>query len=268
LFALPDYQYGYPAYEHGYRLAAETRKRLNIDPSEPISGLRELIEARLGIPVVQQELGQTFAGATLSNGDVRGIVVNLLGMNENVWVRRMTLCHELGHLLWDPNNRLNKLTVDRYAEIENPYGAGGQRPRDPVEIRANAFAISFLAPPSAVENAVDKLGANDAVAYLMENYGIGSTAARAHIENVVHIRPNVQVRDLPNPSDEWNARESYAVDFFPVHGTPYSRTGKFATLVARAAIKGLISLDSAASLLAATPAAVEQQLSTLAELHA
>ena len=122
--AAPDPNFGYPAWRHGYRLAERTRNLLGLSSDEPIGSLRLLIEDRLGIPVVQQALGQRFAGATLANGGTRGIVVNEEGMNENVWVRRMTMGHELGHLLWDPDQQLNRLNVDAYEDLDRPYYEG------------------------------------------------------------------------------------------------------------------------------------------------
>jgi hypothetical protein len=142
---IPDGDYSYPTFRRGYVLASTTRELLNIGPTDPIPNLKRLVEETLGIPVVQQSLANRFAGATLANRADRGIVVNEQGQNSNVWVRRMTIAHELGHLLWDPDSRLNKLKVDQYDELQTDYRTTSMK--DPVEIRTNAFSISFLAPP-------------------------------------------------------------------------------------------------------------------------
>src|SRR5665213_1794222 len=114
---IPSDDYGNklsPAYQKGYSLARRSRELLGILPGEPIESLKELIESRLRIPVIQLELNSAFAGATVASGARRGIVVNLAGDNEHPLMRRMTMAHELGHLLWDPDRRLQRLAVDRY----------------------------------------------------------------------------------------------------------------------------------------------------------
>ncbi|MEZ4468586.1 MAG: ImmA/IrrE family metallo-endopeptidase [bacterium] len=137
---------GRPAWEAGYELAHRTRDLLRLMPDEPIENLHALIEDRLGILVIQDELPAWLAGATVAVGELRGIVVNTVGSNQNVWVRRATMAHELGHLLWDPAERLQSLTFDRHQDLDRP-----ERANDVVEQRANAFAIELLAPQAALQ---------------------------------------------------------------------------------------------------------------------
>ena len=80
-----DYQY--PAWRSGMKLAAQTREKLGYKSDEPIRGLKDIVENKLGIPVIQADLNPRFAGATIANGTARGIVLNLGGPNQNVWVR-------------------------------------------------------------------------------------------------------------------------------------------------------------------------------------
>ena len=238
-----DSNYAYPTYERGYELAARTRSELNLHDEEPIH-LRPFVEERLSIPIVQQAMSPRFAGATVvANGD-RGIVVNEAGSNENVWVRRMTIAHELGHLLWDPESKLDKLKVDRYSDVQHDYRGVA----DVAEIRANAFAVSFLAPPQIVSEIARKTEDKaSAVADVMTRFGISSTAAKHHIKNVSGIDvSDVKARDLPHPSDEWIATENLTLDWFPIDKTPVSRRGRFASFVARTYERGLISDDTAA----------------------
>lgn len=138
----PDPDYSYPTYKQGYRLARKTRQLLDLDDEEPVESVRKVIEDQFGLPLVQESMTRKLAGATLANGAIRGIMVNEAGSNTNVWVRRMTLCHELGHLLWDPDDKLKKVTVDTYADLEQ---SDREQDRDIAEIRANAFAVAFLA---------------------------------------------------------------------------------------------------------------------------
>jgi len=249
-----DSRYGdadYPAWWHGYRLAAATREKLGLTPNSPIPSLRTLVEDQLKIPLVQVRLPRSIAGATIANGNSRGVVVNIEGENQNVWVRRTTIAHELGHLLWDPDPSLSKLRVDLYQDFE----AHLFDVTDHVEARANAFAVEFLAPQVAVrqlyEDAADK---SQVARQVMERFGISFTSAKFQIWNSLERR--ISFNDLrtddTHPTDEWVGRESYALDFFKPESVPESRRGYFSGLVAAVEQKGLITADSAASYLGCT----------------
>jgi Zn-dependent peptidase ImmA (M78 family) len=231
-------------------LAAKTRDYLGLGTKNPVSSIKRLIEVTLGIPVVQQKLADRFAGATIANGRDRGIVVNEQGQNSNVFVRRMTMAHELGHLLWDPDDQLNQLKVDQYDDLRTDVEGGAKK--DPVEIRTNAFAISFLAPPEGVRLiASENANAADILDMVIQTYGISATAAKYHIRNVT----GQDVSAIPTrglPSDEWIAAENMTIDWFPLKDTPISRRGRFPVLVARAFRSGLISGDTASLYLRST----------------
>ena len=147
----PDHVYGgydLPAWKIGYELASKTREILGISPREPIANLRSLVEEKLQIPLIQDELSPKIAGATVQSGDDRGIVINIRGKNFNTWSGRLTIAHELGHLLWDPDQKLETLIVDQNERLsEAPWSTN-----NPVEQRANAFAIEFLAPQSVIKD--------------------------------------------------------------------------------------------------------------------
>lgn len=249
----PSENYGdkdYPAWLHGYWLATRTRELLGLSKEEPIECLRQLVES-LGIPVVQTTLPASFAGATVRNLGTRGIVLNTVGDNSNVWVRRATLAHELGHLLWDPDQKLRTLRVDEYRRLEDaPWSV-----RDPVEARANAFAIELLAPSGVVADYVAHIGDEIDVRPVMERFGISATAARYHVWNATgrghYTFSSIRASDSA-PTEEWRARESFTVDYFPLSDTPESRRGRFAAVTARAAERGLITEDSAGAYLTAS----------------
>lgn len=240
-----SHDYTFPTYEAGYRLAARTRALLGIDEHVPIPSLRRLIEHDLNIPLIETELGQSLAGATIANGNRRGIVANIQGRNENPWIRRMTLAHELGHLLWDPDQHLERLAVDRYDEIIGEV----KNLQDRVEMRANAFAVAFLAPPAEVDRIVRENGGGwKAAIHLSEHFGISLTASRAHIQNICRFNL-IAGKGGPEVSDEWKAQEDRTNDFFPITETPVSRRGRFSWAVVSAVGGKLISEDTAAALL-------------------
>ncbi|MFI0848422.1 ImmA/IrrE family metallo-endopeptidase [Mesorhizobium sp. IMUNJ 23232] len=242
--------YSYPAWQRGYELADLARAKIGLSPVDPIPSLRNLIERRLGIPLVQDSLDERFAGATIANGGTRGIVVNEAGKNHNVWVRRMTLAHELGHLLTDPDDRLNRLRVDEYDGIESDARAV----KDRVEMRANGFAIAFLAPPAAMQMLSER---HSDPAQLLNRvigeYGVSRTAATYHLRNICQVEVSqVASADIVVEHDEWLARENQTIDYFPITTTPISRRGLFAYLVTLAEERKLISRETAATWLKAS----------------
>ena len=149
----PDGYYGSlenPAWRVGQELSERARKILGLG-LDPVKSMRKLVEDTLRIPLIQVELSQkTIAGATISvtDGDEtwRGIVLNLKGDNENALVRRATIAHEIAHLLFDPEEYLNKVRVDTYKGLESdpsriPFVADNENYR--VEQRANSFRDQF-----------------------------------------------------------------------------------------------------------------------------
>ena len=262
-----------PAWKVGYELAESARDIPGLNRA-PIPSIRELVEVRLGIPVVQAPLpGNTeIAGATVAttSGDgneVRGIILNTEGANKNVWVRRATLAHELGHLLYDPDDRLENLRIDSYEESEtDPQGLNDM---DFVEQRANAFAIAFLAPNDAVREIASLPLSAETVAETMRKFGIGRIAARYHIYNCYHRTheiPSAET-DAETPSDEQKALENFTVDYFPFSGTKDPRRGRFAYLVGKCHKIGLISEYTAAMYLQCTAAELAEKLDFLIELY-
>ena len=179
----PSADYGRLPYMAGYNLAEHARERLRLG-LEPIDSLRGLAEERLGIPIIQVKLPTAIAGATVSAHGQRGIVLNTAGRNSNVWIRRTTLAHELGHILFDPEEELSNVRVDSYDEVAR-NAEHGDLPRDVVEQRANAFAVEFLAPSEGVKSLVPSPASVSAtsIAEVMSVFGIGPAAARFHVGN-------------------------------------------------------------------------------------
>ncbi|MEQ1936353.1 MAG: ImmA/IrrE family metallo-endopeptidase, partial [Fimbriimonadaceae bacterium] len=240
-----------PAWLIGYDLAHQTRRYLGLAEDDPIESLKELIERRLFIPVVQQDLPEKFAGATVASGGSRGIVVNLQGNNQNVWVRRMTLAHELAHLLWDPDSRLRSLIVDKYTDVLSRYKRDA---RDYVEMRANGFAVEFLAPQAAIRRVVDSAENDaDAIRLVMTTFGISKTAALYHVANAFNRTKEFSGQISSEPEVDWAGREELAVSYFEPRSVPLSRRGHFAAYVVRAMENSLISGDTASTLLGCEP---------------
>ena len=254
----PSRHYGdrsYPAWRHGFFLAQQARQLMGLSADQTVDSMRSLCESTLRLPVLQVDLAQRIAGATIANGDVRGIVVNTIGPNENVWIRRATVAHELGHLLYDPDEVLDSLRVDEVDVVERDARDDSW---DPVERRANAFAVEFLAPQRHVLQEYRRHPTADGgIRAVCNRFGISYTMARYQIwngidrsvplEQIVVDRGSTPV----SPSDEWRGRESFTADYFPLNGTSPARRGSFAGLVAKAEQLNLLSPETAASYLQA-----------------
>ena len=254
---------GFPAYEWGYHLARQTREILGLGDRR-IPSMRELTEQRLGFPVIQCELGSQVAGATIDVGEGRrAVVVNISGGNRHAYVRRATIAHELGHLLYDPPRELNSLRVDAYADLERPANDVPDR----VEQRANAFAVELIAPQSAAVQEHLAHGTNQ-LDEVVHEYGISFTAARYQIWN--GLERAVPLDDLTverdRPLDHWEAAEAFTVDYHPVRRIRPSRAGRFSALVVRAAQEAHISWDTAREWLEADEPDMERAKRMLPDL--
>jgi Zn-dependent peptidase ImmA (M78 family)/transcriptional regulator with XRE-family HTH domain len=254
----PDSYYGgpgSPAFERGYELAQHARSKLGLG-QEPIKSMRDLCESTLGLPIIQAPLGNDVAGATIEvDGQRRAVVVNLDGHNRNPYIRRATVAHELGHVLYDPPSRLNNLRVDAYADLDRDVA----QVRDPVEQRANAFAVEFLAPQAAAI-ARYRESPQDGLAAVMHTFGVSFTTARYQLWN--GLNRTVSLDELRSDNLRWmsnvEAEESYTVDYHPIVGIRPARAGRFSAVVVRAASERRISWDTAAEWLITTPAAAQR----------
>ena len=244
---------GNPAWRIGYGLAEQARQHLGLGDG-PVSSMRSLVEEVLGVPVIQARLPNEIAGATVAvtgedGFEYRGIVLNTVGQNQNVWIRRATLAHEIGHLLYDPDNRLERIRVDTY-EMNGANPQGGST--DYVEQRANAFAIAFLAPLDAVRRTARTPITGESISEVMRHFGLSLTSARFHVYNAHYRQYDMPSGDdIPEtwPGDDWKASENFTADYFPIEHTPIQRRGQFAGVVAAAYEYGLISEQTAAAYL-------------------
>jgi Zn-dependent peptidase ImmA (M78 family) len=249
---------GYPAYRHGYYLAQDARDKLGL-AQRPIDSLRELSEEILGVPIIQTHLGGRIAGVTVDTGTTRAIVLALDGENRTALTRRSTIAHELGHLLFDPADRLNHLRVDNYEDVDRRL----DEVRDPVEQRANAFSVEFIAPQGAIEDVFRAHDSDDkGLAAVISTFGISFTAATHQISNAIERRIIPGVWHTPRLTEEylqrWEAAEAYSIDMHPLRALRPSRRGRFSAVVVKAADAGAISWDTAAQYLESERTEVEE----------
>lgn len=134
------------AVDQGNRLAEWAVARVG-DASRTVAAhdLAAVVEQVFGVDVAVVDLGVGFDGLAASSDDVRLIV---LSTSQVPWRQRFTLAHELGHLLAGDDHGVH-LDEDVFAK---------EQQRDTSEMRANAFAASFLMPADVLAAAVGQHG--------------------------------------------------------------------------------------------------------------
>lgn len=250
-----------PAYKVGYELAKQTRQLLNIDPSKEISSMKDLLH-QIGIPYILADLSPAIAGATVATNNSRCIIANVNGKNENPLIRRIAIAHEVAHLLWDPDERLESVNVSLYEKIDTLFNNDVHF----IEQRANAFAVEFLMPSEYIESKKSSESIIDYIRRIMDTYGTSFTSTKYHLfcnhkitkEEFQYLEQS-SARVQTEASDEWKAQEDFTLDYFPIQSTPINKRGFFAYWVCKALKERLISEDSASSFLECSNDDVKKQ---------
>lgn len=140
---LPSYRYGSPrsrwdAVAQGRELAHQERQRLELGIA-PLLDPAEVLESQ-GLAVLELRLPTGLSGFTVR---FDGRVICGLNVDHAITRQRFSVVHEYCHALVDH---------DRPGIV-----SGREMADDLREVRANAFAIYFLAPPDAIEHALQSL---------------------------------------------------------------------------------------------------------------
>lgn len=214
-FAVPPSPPRRETWKSGRDLATQLRQRLRIDG--PVRSMLDVVEKRLGIQVIWQDLPVDVAGYTFCD-EIHGpaIVLNVDGRNRNALVRRFTLAHETCHVLSDREDLVALSRFDAYEDFF-AYDGDGQ---DPHEIRANAFAIHLLAPERLFESVWAASGGD--VRGMMTRFGLSFEAVRQHLHNYGLLPITERIDGVATtPDDRWKTAEGSelwypAFDIIPV----------------------------------------------------
>lgn len=184
----------------GYRYPGDPEReakslRLRVGLSlDPIPSMRGWLSS-MGIALfftTPDELDRDIDGAS-TTAPRPAILVNLVGGADCWWRTRMTLAHELAHLLFDLDTRRTL-----FSPHVPPRGArtvpGRWRLFDgfgEVETHADAFAACLLAPGEAVIAAVDTLEPTSeaAIARVGSRFGVGRSVAINRLRDVFRLSP-------------------------------------------------------------------------------
>lgn len=128
------------AIQQGERVALEERRRLGLGLAS-LPDVAELLEAQ-GIRTAQVTLPEDISGLTLIERDIGFFVV--ANREHHILRRRFSFAHEYCHVLTERDQR-------------GVVSRGNDR-NELFEVRANAFAASFLMPADAVRQFIHALG--------------------------------------------------------------------------------------------------------------
>jgi len=246
-------QLGRTAIEQGERLAEEERRRLGIG-EDPILNLPQLLELA-GVKVILRELpgDVQLAGAAFPSQEAGpAILINVgpdVETNKNPGRWNFTAAHEYAHLLVDRHGTA-LVDLDQYLTT-----------RVPLEVRANAFAATFLMPKPGLLKELEIIGWTkeaeippEMVVHLQYRFGVSYQAMLYRLTNVGLIteaqRNEYSERYRPTELGWWlgynRFRTNLAQGWISVG---IDRPIRFRWLALQAYERGLISIGKLSELL-------------------
>ena len=192
---------------HADELAAWLRGELGLG-LDPIPSMHELLSERLGIQIlwVSPEVLTPVIDGASTVSPRPAILVNLVEGPLCWWRTRMTLAHELCHLLCDHDPGDERFT------IFSPHGTRAASGRwrlfdgfEKIERRAGAFAACFLAPAEAVRRIVGArdVTSEDAISTVGQAFGLGRTTAINRLQHVFGLSKQTRLSMEARSPTHW-----------------------------------------------------------------
>ena len=168
-----------PDWEQGRECARCVREQLGLG-DEPILSMCELLEQRLRWSlffVTPDDLSAAVDGASTSDPKP-AILINLVGGRETWWRTRMSLAHEMCHILVDARILAQPYLLSPHGRFQARNWALVERFQS-IEARANAFAAYLLVPGPGLREAVGRVSpdSNDAINRVCRTFGVGRRVA-------------------------------------------------------------------------------------------
>lgn len=236
-----------PEWEQGQEAAEVARRALGLG-DEPIPSMVDLLEG-MGWAlwfVTPDELQASVQGASLLRPRP-AILVNLVGGSESWWRTRISLAHEMGHVLVDGGTAGRPYLVSPEGNLQSRHEWGIVERFRAIERRANAFAVHFLAPSRAVRSLVGTSSPEfertiDAVCV---TFGIGRTVAIRRLGHEFRLSEEAQTRMIARGGQAASHASSHPDG--RVQGG--LRRGRFVEVVGRAVAARLVDSVRARALL-------------------
>lgn len=241
--AKPLPAYAKAPYKLGDELARQTRGELALNG--PIPSMRDLAQETLGIPLIAARLTNDGpdAFAVYAPGRRAVIVLNLEGKNVHPLVRRFTIAHEIGHVLYD---RPGLGSFGVACRVDPQRGLD-------IESRANAFAMRLLLPWSEVTSMGTSVLEPVVFRSLMETWGVHYSALRLYVEKSLGLSADDAKQAIPNVDrsspNRWAQAEELVEERRGRERISTPRRGALATLVLDALRSDRLSYARARELL-------------------
>lgn len=232
-----DGDYTHPSQGSPDRLAAQVRQRLALDEG-PIPSVSEVARRDLGILVVWVDVEREVDAFALAGPDTGPVIaLNASGAHTaNAFSRRVTLAHEICHVLFDRRRMADMTRFCRIAVRWNRRRRASTEalPIDEqIERRARAFAACLLVPRKAgVASWGRTRGSTTSrrVRSWMAEWGIGYEAARGHLDSLGRLGVRERLsRVETTPPPVWELAEPGPPRTGPAAtvGVPLNRRGDF-----------------------------------------
>ncbi|AFY75443.1 putative Zn peptidase (plasmid) [Synechococcus sp. PCC 7502] len=209
--------------------------------TDPIPNMTELLEEK-GLKVLVSELPSNVSGFTclVQGARISNLPIIVINSQVSLERRRLTLAHELGHRLIDP---------EHLSEKEE-------------EQACNRFAAAFLVPKSHLENEVGHLrhsfGYRELI-YLKQIYRVSGAALLVRLRNIGIITDAILTYSFQTIARTWRSSEPEPLENEDERGQK-EKPCRFERLCYRALAEDLISTSKAAELLRYSIDKVEAEL--------
>ncbi|AFE06703.1 transcriptional regulator [Corallococcus coralloides DSM 2259] len=244
----------------GDELAREVRKQLVIQG--PIISMRDLAQETLGIPIIAAELSADGPDAfsVYAPGRRAAIILNLQGKNTHPLVRRFSIAHEVGHVLFD---RPGMGAFGVACKVDPGRGLD-------IESRANAFAMRLLLPHTQITQLSSEILKPAIFRKTMEMWGVHFSALQLYAEKVLNLSRDEAKHRLPDVDrsspNQWAMAEELAEERRGLGQVPVPRRGALARLVLNLVRKDQISHARARELLSINGVASIEELAAEADV--
>lgn len=167
------------------------------------------------------------------------------------WRARMTMAHELAHLIYDLTEARPVLLSPRIEGPSRPKGPTLPRWVDDIEQSANAFAAALLAPAEKVSQLVSGLdpSAEDAIARIGEHFALGRTTAINRLCDIYRLTESQRAEMQGRRHQHYKA--DFSGDALPKKCKP--RGEPFLSVVGKALIAKVVSPSVARRMLGLKP---------------
>ncbi len=236
-----------PAWAQGRECARIVREQLALG-TEPIPSMVALLDETLHWStffVTPDDLCTAIQGAS-TNVPRPAILVNLVGGREAWWRTRVSLAHEMCHVVLDARGQVQPYLFSPEGELEIRNRWMLVDHFRSVEQRANSFAVHFLVPSGGLRRLIGRASAETegAINDVCRNFGVGRTVAIHRLGHEYKLDKATEDRMLAR-----HGTVAHAPEHPDAAIVPGLRTGRLRRLVINALAAGHIDGIEARSIL-------------------